>query len=408
MFSLISKAFVACCLLGLVGCAHLQSSNPQGLNCIGSFENGTLYRTTGKGGAGQFNVLVLKGTWREMGRQYGHLLKDPMNEFYETVVTQYLVGKKGITYAEVKEAGEEIYAQQFPYMRELIAGMTETSGFSLEKQKIVSALIHLVDLSPGCSSMAAWGTYTGGGALVVGRNWDIGGPYREYKKYLSVVIYCPINSSNALADINFLGTLSLQTGMTSRGVFLDLQNGQRSDPTEVAGRKLPTLDLFDFLMNTSSAEDLNTRMLDPVNLPELSLIINVADAKEDRVYEWATYDVRRRTGNGLIASTNHFVDPTWTDLPPVPPGAEGDYSRERLANLLALGECNKGTINAGKMMQIFDTTFSNKGPTFPEYTVYQVVAVPAELTVWLKARDYSEWERIPLGQIFENIQCSSR
>jgi hypothetical protein len=248
--------------------------------------------------------------------------------------------------------------------------------------------------------LSAWGEYTGGGPLVVGRNWDIGGPYGEYKRFLSAVIYNPANASNAVVDINFVGTISLQTGMNNRGIFLDLQNGQRSDPTEVPDRKLPTYILFDFLLNSSTLQELDMRMLDHANLPQLGLIINVATSSEDRVYEWATYDVKRRTGNGLIASSNHFIDPSWSNLPEVPSGAEGDYSRERLANLLALGKQFKGSINADKMMKIFDTTFPDGGATFPEYTVYQVVAVPADLTIWLKAHDYSGWERIELKQLF--------
>jgi hypothetical protein len=385
------------------GCSDSSSSgknNPPGLQRVGVFENGALYRTTGEGGGAAFHVLVLKGSWREMGRQYGYLLRNEMNEFYEIVVTDYLLGTKGLTYEDVREAGDFFYDQQFPYVHDLIAGMAETSGYSLENAIIISSLVHLADLSIGCASLSAWGEYTGGGPLVVGRNWDIGGPYREYKKFLSVVIYKPTGSSNAVVDINFVGTISLQTGMNNRGIFLDLQNGQRSDPAEVSDRRFPTYMLFDFLLNSTTLEELDMRMLDHANLPQIGLIINVADSTEDRVYEWATYDVKRRKGNGLIASTNHFIDPSWKGLPEVPPGAEGDYSRERLSNLFALGEQFKGTIDAKKMTQIFDTTYSDCGATFPEYTVYQVVAVPAEQTIWVKERDYSGWEKIELKPLF--------
>src|SRR3990172_2119679 len=50
------------------------------LTVLDSFEGATLYKTGGSG-AGGFRVLVLKGEWHEMGRQYGHLLKDAMNAF---------------------------------------------------------------------------------------------------------------------------------------------------------------------------------------------------------------------------------------------------------------------------------------------------------------------------------------
>ena len=402
MLMAVTVALLLFAVMNAGGCSNSSHSgrvNPPGLHLVGSFEKGTLYRTNGEGGGGKFNVLVLRGKWREMGRQYGSLLSNEMGEFYKVVVTDDLIGTQGNTYDEIKEAGESFYNQQFEYVKELVTGMAETSGYSLEKLKIISSLVHLA----GCSSLSAWGDYTGGGPLVVGRNWDIGGPYGSYKKFLSVVVYNPVGSANAVADVNFVGTISLQTGMNSSGIFLDLQNGQRSDPEEVPDRKLPTYTLFDFLLNSSTLEELDTRMLDSANLPQLALIINVAAANEDRVYEWATYDVKRRIGAGLIASTNHFVDPAWINLPEVPPGAEGDYSRERLANLLTLGEQNKGTIDAAQMMRIFDTVFSDGGPTFAEYTVYQVVAVPAEQTIWLKALDYSGWEKIDLRPLFSDL-----
>lgn len=377
-------------------------NDPPELENLDFFENGALYVTSGQGCDGEFYVLVLNGTWREMGRQYGHLLRMEMNAFYVTVVDDYLIQTLGFSYEDVIEAAEEFYEQQFWYVQELVEGMAETSGYSLERMIIISSLVQLADLSVGCSSLAAWGDYTGGQPLVVGRNWDIGGPYGGYKRFLTVVVYNPIGSPNAVVDLNFVGTISLQTGFTSSGLFLDLQNGGHSDPSEVPDRRFPTYVLFDFLLQASTLEGMDTLLLDYANLPAIGLIINMADSSEDRVYEWATYDVKRRTGNGLISSTNHFIDPEWVDLPEVLPGIQGDYSRERLANLLALGEEHKGAIDALKMRQIFDTTYSEGGATFPEYTVYQVVAVPADQTIWVKARNYSDWKRIDLAPLFSS------
>ena len=48
------------------------------------------------------------------------------------------------------------------------------------------------------------------------------------------------------------------------------------------------------------------------------------------------------------------------------------------------------------------TDFSVGGPTFSEYTIYQVVAVPAQQTIWLKTLDYSGWEKVELGPLFAN------
>jgi hypothetical protein len=58
-----------------------------------------------------------------------------------------------------------------------------------------------------------------------------------------------------------------------------------------------------------------------------------------------------------------------------------------------------------KMMQIFDLPLSEGGPTFispgPITTYYQMVVTPADLTLWLKARGYSGWEKIELKTLFK-------
>ncbi len=103
----------------------------------------------------------------------------------------------------------------------------------------------------------------------------------------------------------------------------------------------------------------------------MGLIINAAagnrfaSLEAASVYEWATYGVKQRTGGGLLASSNHFVDPTWTGLPAIGDGASGGFSKERLANLLARGAQYEGTIDATRMMQIFDTTIPDGAPPSP-------------------------------------------
>jgi hypothetical protein len=71
-----------------------------------------------------------------------------------------------------------------------------------------------------------------------------------------------------------------------------------------------------------------------------------------------------------------------------------------------MGEQYKGSIDAPVMMEIFDTTIPTGGPTFPDdsplETYYQIVALPAQGTLWLKARGYSGWERMDLKPLFSS------
>ncbi|MBN1283425.1 MAG: hypothetical protein JXA24_06615 [Proteobacteria bacterium] len=39
-------------------------------------------------------------------------------------------------------------------------------------------------------------------------------------------------------------------------------------------------------------------------------------------------------------------------------------------------------------------------PMFPDYSVYQVVALPADRTIWLRTPGLSGWEKVNLGALF--------
>lgn len=376
------------------GCSS-SSSDPPGLNHIASFEGGTLYTTTGEGGSGTFDVLVLNGDWRQMGRQYGYLTRAKLADLY-TRSTAYLLSK-GVTQQQISDAAENLYQSKMDYAKELITGMAETSGMSLEQQKKTCAAVYLIFLV-GCSSMDAWGDYTGGGPLVAGRNWDGGVHLNAFNRFMTVTVYNPAGSSIPVADINYLGFVMFQSAMNKSGIFLDLQNGSLSDPASRSDVPNPNDTLLTFLLNSSTLEQLDIKFL--ANLPMNGLVMNAADANRGRVYEWATYDLKIRNGNGLIASTNHFIDPSW-GLPYPPDGEPGTFSKERLANLLSLAESYKGRIDAVAMQEIFGKTIDQGGPTRTEgHTNYHIVAVPAERTIWLKATEYSGWEKIVLGPLF--------
>jgi hypothetical protein len=224
------------------------------------------------------------------------------------------------------------------------------------------------------------------------------------------VVYNPPAPQNSVADINYVGSLSMQTGMNSKGIFLDLQNGQLSDPLQYNDRTPGSFQLFSFLLYASSMKEVSSLFQStPTNM---GLIINAASGpgltslNTASVFEWATYDVKQRNGSGLLASSNYFMDPSWKDLPVVPDGLEGGFSKERLTNLMAMGAQAKGSIDAAVMMEIFDTTIPHGGPTFaddsPLETYYQIVALPAQGTLWLKARGYSGWERMDLKPLFSS------
>jgi hypothetical protein len=187
--------------------------------------------------------------------------------------------------------------------------------------------------------------------------------------------------------------------MNKSGIFFDLQNGEMSDPG--TGAVLPDGNdtLFTFLATASTLDEMDERFFSTPT--DGGVIMNAADAERARVYEYATSGVHIRSGEGLLASSNHFIHPAW-ELPLPPEGMAGFYSRERLANLLNLGEVHKGNISVDVMKQIFGTTISQGGPTWDDgRTCHQVIAVPAQKTLWVKATGYSGWEKIMLAPLFK-------
>lgn len=378
---------------------YLSPTNPKvdGLKEIGSYEQGTLYQTTGT--SGQFFVVDLHGSFHDMGRQYGYLLKSELKEFYDSA-TGRLIGAQNISQAEIEQAAEGSFQIQPSYMQDLIVGMSETSGLSLTEQKVSSSLFGFLF---GCSSLDAWGNYTKDGAMVIGRNWDTGrGSFDGYSKYLTVVVYNPIGA-RSVAEVNYVGCAGFQSGINDAGIFLDLQNGQISDPAVYAENRPGAFLLLDFLLNSTTLGQVNGLL--QANQPNMGLIINAADASTATVNEWATYETKTRTSDGLISSSNHYLNASWSNLTAVPDGVAGAFSKERQTNLMNLGEQNKGNIDADKMMQIFDTTIPDGGATFPDdspyETYYHIVAVPGEFTLWLKAPGYSDWERVNLNALFQ-------
>src|SRR3989339_594104 len=374
---------------------------------IASYENAKLYLSANQ----KFYIAELHGSFRLMGQQYGSMMKEQIKKFYDDAVSNYLMKEKKIKYDLIKSAGNGYYNTLPQMYKDFVDGIGETNGLNKEQTNIVAALPILLAMS-GCSSLSAWGEYTGGGPLVVGRNWDLPTHMTRFSKYLTVVVFNPDGSGNSIANIDFAGSFFYQTAMNNKGIFLELQNGQGSDTTICGDRSNANHALFNFLLNSSSIQEIDA--LFKSTLPGGGIIMNASSPSETYIYEWGTSRLARRNGKGLISASNDFIDPSWAKnkMPVYNQTNEGiGKTYTRRTNLLARGAENKGKITPDVMKKIFDTTIPNNGATFPDdgllRTVYQVVAVPTQQKIWLKARGYSDWEEIDLTKYFSKITDSS-
>ncbi|MBN1289203.1 MAG: hypothetical protein JXA49_06165 [Actinobacteria bacterium] len=191
----------------------------------------------------------------------------------------------------------------------------------------------------------------------------------------------------------------MTSGMNAAGLFLELNNGSASDPSDFTDTRLwAPASLFSFLENAENVEQLACWF--STTNPDLAYIINAADKNTACSFEWATSGVKQRRADraGILAATNHFVDPAWG----IPlPEEDPDFSVKRRENLLVLGEENKGRFDAEKMMEVISTPVEDGGAFRPpNLTSYEIVAVPEELKIWVRVPEVQDWVEVDLGALF--------
>jgi len=252
-----------------------------------------------------------------------------------------------------------------------------------------------------CSGLAVWDEYTPDGVLVFGRNWDIEREsLQPYMKYLSVAVFSP-DSGNAFANVHPLGNVYLETGMNENGLFIELNNGAYSDPSYIEGAENTVSVLVTALNQCSTIDEASEYLLETP--ADLSYIIQIADAKECVSVERATFATRVREAEqqGVLAAYNSFVPPYpegWTGKVADPRPQEID---PRYSNLIKLANSDgfRGKLDVQVMKELMDIEVRDGGATH-RGTVFQVIAVPEELTLWIRALGYSDWQQVSLLELF--------
>lgn len=384
----------------IVGCSG--HGNESSLTQIKKFEGGTAYKTSDD----FYWVLALNGTWREMGRQYGGLVKDELRRFYDDISADVVA--RGMDYNAQLENAKGLASTLSSNLNELLKGVAETSGLSDDEVLILNAgifnLSYLVmggELTSACSGLAVWDKYTPDGTLIFGRNWDIERePMVKYMKYLSVAVFNP-DSGNSFANVHPLGNVYLETGMNDKGIFIELNNGSLSDPGYIENRENSVSVLVTALNQCNTIDEASKYLLD---VPaDLAYALQVADAKECVSVERATFGARvRKSGqNGVLAAYNNFIPPypvEWEDkiVDPLKPEVDPRYN-----NLINLANSKDffGKLDVNGMKKLMDIEVKDGGAVHGG-TVYQVIAVPEKFTLWIRGMDYSGWQQIDLKNLF--------
>jgi len=394
-------AMLIVALLPIVGCGN-GTSEPAvpNLKNVSEFEGGRLYE------AGKIHVAQLNGDYREMGRQYGELLKTQINSFYKKAIVENFPSGPNISKEETVAFAKGNYEKYPSRIKEIFNGMAETSGLGTDELMLLDQYVVLSVLPTlaGCSVISAWGDYTGGGGLVFAKNEDFDPLFKEFDDALVVVVYNPDDGSQSVASVVNAGQVGTMNEMNSAGLVLAMNQAPNLEKPDLTMNRMPLLtNYFTFFLDSINFETLDAEFQS--YRPPFPFIVNAANTEMAYSFECSqSVCVRREAGkNGLIAATNHYVDPSWV----YPEGAvesEGfKESATRRDNLLALGEKNKGKIDANAMMKIMDTTYSEGGATVSN-TIFQFVAVPAELKMWVKAPGYQDWVEVDVGELFSGSE----
>lgn len=366
------------------------------LTPVAAFEGGIRYR------AGAYDVIVLNGSYREMGRQYGALMKDELQSVH--AIIESFSSERGYSAEQIREIGSKGCEFQPERMKSIYEGMAETSGIAEEDVEVLYygpvlfvALPNLTRAS--CSFLAAWGNYTPDGTLVVSRNWDLPDVFLIFNPYYVLVIYNPTDGSNGVATFGPVGSRP-ETLMNSAGLLVaDDNSGQSGGGLVLDNRPDIISQFFRLMLDYSTLEQLDAGIMS--TRPDSSWIVNVAGPDKAYSYEMNLYETKRREGPDQIAAANHFLDPTWHIE------ISDEDSFRRYNNLLNLSEENKGSIDASRMMKIRDVLIEDGGATFLHYTMggmnfstnHQVVFVPQTRILWMKTAE-QPWQEVNLSSLF--------
>ena len=346
--------------------------------------------------AGPVSVVDLHGTWYEMGRQFGDLMKDELHDIYDFLQT-IIAANQGNS--DKTDSIVEQQKSQTPYrICEFMKGAAETSGLTYDQIHMINAVERIGGL-PHCSVAMAWGDYTDG-SLVIGRNYDYADYFSQIADDVAVTVYHPADGALATATIGYVGEIYAVNAINEAGIFLELNNGKPSANVKSPNYRFTgTTMLFDIMFDADDLNDIDL-FFNTTNSSSSS-IINVADSQKGVSYEWCPIGVKHgesENPEGLLVSTNYFLNPEW-DFP-VPSDADSWNAISRRENLLKLLDSKKGSVDVSVMQDIIATPFEDGGAML-DLTVYQLVVVPETFELWIRIIDAEDdaWFSVDLASL---------
>ena len=358
----------------------------------------------------QLPIVVVEGSWYEMGKQYGTLLKKEMNAF-RTLMDVGMASFIGLDnykkFADLAEEQIQLYPKRF---REIHRGMSDGSGLSLRQIAILEHFI-AAEIAVGsglfCSSVTVWDDFTKDGNLIMGRNFDFPKIYSQGFPFFHLAVFRPTDGAAPCATLGYIGSIGSVNMFNAHGLVAEVNvaqnlravNGQIHLDRITAAITLTALG-FDCENRMQLDAALKTYRF---NFP---LLCTIADSEEAQTYEIGTRDVvvRQQDEPGLNTVTNWASSPDWEDV-------QDNAHDTRRANLQSLAQKNKGNFDVDTMKEILNIPVSDGGAMVPMdksafvITVHQFIYVPKKQLLSVRQPGYpknTRWIDIELEPFFQN------
>jgi cyclohexadienyl dehydratase len=345
-----------------------------------------------RGASGRLTVLRLKGTWFEMGRQYGAALREPMRRVLEFADRRASKATDRYMLPGGLPCGVDFIDRFFE-------GVAAGSGLSAaELVRINGVEVAYVgelrrfgrEAEGKCSGLALFGAKSRNGAMFYGRNYDWLPAFSELGLVLTFLQ--PEGSEMSFAMLNYPGCVYLTTGMNSAGLFVEINSGAFASK-EGDRKAIQNTWLLWRVLTRAGTVDRATEMLNA--LPARSAyIVGLADPAKCASFEWScrgSYVVTVPDSEGVLAMTNHFVRPGWRNLPRASGSRISSVSRRQalldLAGKVAPGSADEETVKA------IISVPTDAGGAMGKRTIFQVVAIPErrELQIRLRGGDWQKF-----------------
>jgi hypothetical protein len=365
---------------------------------------------------GTFLIPVLKGTYKEMGAQYGELMKDEMQKVYDIVI-QPQIDAGGITDEIAKKWTHRALSTFSTRNKDFYEGLQQSTGWPIEKIGMLDQVTEFgifqskIHSFAGCTSIMAWDTASKDGNLYIGRNMDWSAAFSDFAQVLTVVN--PTDGGYRYANLGWPGMITLYTGFNEHGVYIDLHDGSSMGGSVVFADRAPFMNvLVDILSETKSLDATVSRF--NASRTSVGLILSMADQNSGASMEcacWGDHRVRRPDSDTLVV-VNTFLNPDWG----IHKRDTVSHSLERYSNMTAQLAENKGNIDAQKVRDLMDirlfnedgTLKKNGGCTKPtkqdaDQTTHQMVTDIAQRKVWLKVPNpkyLTDWVEVDLKKLW--------